>query len=112
MNETFNERYTKDAIYVTKVTFFYINVIDHIGSFIKTSFDSCSRIFAGVNVIGVDTSRIRFNKSYTKETGNEPDHTEWAKKGCDFMTVIRFFFVFKYILLLYSDRKAQKLYKH
>ena len=43
----------------------------------------------GVNVIGVDTSRIRFNKSYTKETGNEPDHTEWAKKGCDFMTVIR-----------------------
>ena len=101
---------TKDAIYVTKVTFFYINMIDHIGSIIKTSFDSCSRIFAGVNVIGVDTSRIRFNKSYTKETGNEPDHTEWAKKGCDFMTVIRYLlFSSATILPPYSDRKAQEL---
>ena len=87
-------------------------MIDHIGSIIKTSFDSCSRIFAGVNVIGVDTSRIRFNKSYTKETGNEPDHTEWAKKGMRLHDRYQVFFVFKYILLLYSDRKAQKLYKH
>ena len=85
------------------------------GSVVKTTFDCCSWICAGVNVIGADTSRIRFNKSYTKETGNEPDHTEWAKKGCDFMTVIRYFPFSSGILFSCTQierHKNLKTYKH